>query len=130
LTTTALAPVCEIASKLPHNHNFDPGTEMAFYVSYSSATGRSRIHLSSCPRCRDGAVVHDAQALVSWSPILSTLSEAESYALRMFPDFRDRGKCDHCMSGDFMSGPYWLMTLQGWIGDFARPKARLLPRNK
>lgn len=103
---------------------------MAFYVSYSSAAGRSRIHLSSCLRCRDGAVARDAHSLVSWSPTLKTLSEAESYSLRMFPDFKDRGKCEHCMSGEFISGPYWLMTLRGWISGFAKPKAGLLDHRK
>jgi hypothetical protein len=99
---------------------------MAFYVSFSSAAGKSRIHLSSCPYCRDGAVDHDAHTLISWSPTLSTLSAAESYALRMFPTFRDRRKCDHCMSGDFVSGPNWLTALQGWIGVISKPKAKLL----
>lgn len=99
---------------------------MAFYVSYSSAAGKSRIHLSSCPYCREGAVDRDARTLISWSPALKTLSAAESYALRMFPTFRDRGKCDHCMSGGFVSEPYWLTTLRDWIGVVSKPRAKSL----
>jgi hypothetical protein len=99
---------------------------MAFYVSFSSTAGKSRIHLSSCPYCRHGAVDHDAHMPISWSPMLRTLSAADSYALRMFPTFRDRGKCDHCMSGDFIGGPYWLTTLQDWIGVISKQKTKLL----
>lgn len=103
---------------------------MAFYVSFSSAAGKSRIHLSSCPYCRDGAVDHDAHSLISWSPTLNTLSAAESYALRMFPTFRDRGKCDHCMFGGFISGSYWLATLQDWIGLISKPRPKALHHRK
>jgi hypothetical protein len=103
---------------------------MAFYVSYSSAAGKSRIHLNSCPHCRDGAVGYDAHIAISWSPTLNTLSEAESYAKRMFPSFRDRGKCDRCMNGDFISGPYWLATLKDWIGAIPKPRAAVLQHRK
>lgn len=100
---------------------------MAFYVSFSSAAGKSRIHLSSCPHCRDGSIDHDAHMAISWSPTLNTLSQAESYAMRMFAHFRDRGKCDRCMSGDFIGGPYWLAALRDLIGGIPRPKAAVLP---
>jgi hypothetical protein len=103
---------------------------MAFYVSFSSAAGKSRIHLSSCPHCRDGAVDCDAHMAISWSPTLNTLSAAESYAMRMFPHFRDRGKCDRCMSGEFIGGPFWLVALKDWIGGFSKPSVKALQHRK
>ena len=96
--------------------------KMTFYVSYASATGKYRIHRSSCRHCQNGAVDHDAQITLSWSPALETLSEAESYAMRMFPKFTDKGKCGRCTSDDHTDGPYWPFNMRAWLDELLSSK--------
>jgi hypothetical protein len=72
---------------------------MAFYVYFASATGRTRIHLGSCPHCRDGhAADKESPPMGGWSKAFGNLSEAEAYVKRMFPWFKDKRKCHHCLS--------------------------------
>ncbi|WP_119389615.1 hypothetical protein [Taklimakanibacter lacteus] len=71
---------------------------MAFYVYFASATGKTRIHLGSCPHCRDGRAA-DKENQGGWTQAFRTLSEAEGYVSRMFPWFKDKKKCHHCLTG-------------------------------
>jgi|EndMetStandDraft_7_1072992.scaffolds.fasta_scaffold291181_2 hypothetical protein len=70
---------------------------MAFYVYFASATGRTRIHLGNCPHCREGHAVDKEAPQGGWTQAFKTLSEAEAYVKRVFPWFKDRKKCQHCL---------------------------------
>ncbi len=71
---------------------------MAFYVYFASATGKTRIHLGSCPYCREGrAADKESPQQGGWSQAFKSLSEAEGFVKRVLPWFKDRKKCNHCL---------------------------------
>lgn len=95
---------------------------MAFYVSFSSVAQRRQIHLGTCPDCREGqAVDRNIQKNTGWSPAFRTLSEARAYAMRMFPNFKDAGACDSCVSGERARKPGWLKKMRRRVAGLTRP---------
>jgi hypothetical protein len=53
--------------------------------------------LGNCPHCREGHAVDKEAPQGGWTQAFKTLSEAEAYVKRVFPWFKDRKKCQHCL---------------------------------